>query len=71
MPKLLTGGGLVAAGTQSVPALAGLASIYRTGTPGAAAAREILATPGYLSKALASAPAISGMAGGLLAGEQE
>lgn len=71
MPKLLTGGGLVAAGTQSVPALAGLASIYRTGTPGAAAAREILATPGYLSRALASAPAIPGMAGGLLAGEQE
>lgn len=71
MPKLLTGGGLVAAGTQSVPALAGLASIYRTGRPGAATAREILSTPGYLSRALASAPAIPGMAGGLLAGEQE
>ena len=71
MPKLLTGGGLVAAGTQSVPALAGLASIYRTGRPGAATAREILSTPGYLSSALASAPAIPGMAGGLLAGEQE
>lgn len=71
MPKLLTGGGLVAAGTQSVPALAGLASIYRTGRPGAAAAREILSTPGYLSSALASAPAIPGMASGLLAGEQD
>jgi len=69
MPKLLTGGGLVAAGTQSVPALAGLASIYRTGPSGAAAAREILSTPGYLSRALASAPAIPGMAGGLLAEE--
>jgi hypothetical protein len=46
-----------------------LASIYRTGTPGAATAREILATPGYLSRALASAPAITGITGGLLAGE--
>lgn len=69
VPKILTGGGLVAAGTQSFPALAGLASMYRTGRPGAATAREILSVPGYLSRSLAAAPAIPGMAGGLLAGE--
>lgn len=67
LPKLATGGGLYAAGTQALPALAGLASIYRTGPAGAAAAREILSTPGYLARSLAAAPAVSGMTGGLLA----
>lgn len=70
LPKLLTGGGLIAAGTKSLPALAGLASIYRTGPLGAAVAREALSTPGYLARSLAAAPAVSGMTGGLLA-EQE
>jgi len=67
LPKLATGGGLYAAGAQALPALAGLASIYRTGPAGAAAAREILSTPGYLARSLAAAPAVSGMTGGLLA----
>ena len=67
LPKLATGGGLYAAGAQALPALAGLASIYRTGPAGAAAAREILSTPGYLARSLAAAPAVSGITGGLLA----
>lgn len=70
LPKLATGGGLYAAGAQALPALAGMASIYRTGPLGAAVAREILSTPGYLARSLAAAPAVSGMTGGLLA-EQE
>jgi hypothetical protein len=70
LPKLATGGGLYAAGTQALPALAGLASIYRTGPLGAAVAREALSTPGYLARSLAAAPAVSGMTGSLLA-EQE
>lgn len=70
LPNLLAGGSLLAAGVKSLPALAGLASIYRTGPAGAAAAREILSTPGYLARSLAAAPAVSGMTGGLLA-EQE
>lgn len=67
LPKLATGGGLYAAGSQALPALAGLASIYRTGPLGAAVAREALSTPGYLARSLAAAPAVSGMAGSLLA----
>lgn len=67
LPKLATGGGLYAAGAQALPALAGMASIYRTGPLGAAVAREILSTPGYLARSLAAAPAVSGMTGGLLA----
>lgn len=71
LPKLLTGGGLIATGTKSLPALAGLASIYRTGPLGAAVAREALSTPGYLASSLAATPAVSGMTGGLLAEQQQ
>ena len=71
LPNIGTTGALASQGLSVLPFIAGMPLVYRTGPLGAAVAREVISTPGYLAKSLAATPSLSGMAGGLLAGEQE